>query len=581
MGMVEKIDQFVQTMEEEKQQFEKTQNEISDCEEEVRNIIADLESREKNLVERSRAQLDDRSDPEIAVIFDKSSESLSRMLTEANGKICEATKGMTFIQEFEKHFTVAVFGKVKAGKSYIGNLVMGNAVKKTGAKTAYDNLPPITVHVYDRGNLSSQAKLSEQPEDDFATGMKETTSTIQWFDLGALSWFDTPGIGSVTWENEMLAKEYVKNADLVIFACNSDAAGTRQEFAEMRQLYDMEKPILLLLTQSDMYDMDIDDDGDEISILVPKPEKDRKDTEQYMIETLKEQGMEDLLKYDILTVSAKLALESLENGDEEMFEQSHIGEFLDKLVAITKNDAAEIKKATPRKRLYEMIDGVISNFNAMAEEIQKACASVEESQRDLENKRTYMVDKIKSKLYLEMQKIVQENKTKVERDSKTVVRGEEISRQMNEAITKCIQQVCAEEAVRSADKIQDMNIQFTGIGDMKMRQDKIAYQHVSVYDVERDPKTLWEHAGAFFFKKKYYTSESRTETRYSTFDIGVNDSEMAANIMTSLESVFQETVAAYINSLVSGYYEPIKALQTESMREISAAIRELQGLKKC
>lgn len=100
--------------------------------------------------------------------------------------------------------------------------------------------------------------------------MKETTSTIQWFDLGGLSWFDTPGIGSVTWENEMLAKEYVKNADLVIFACNSDAAGTRQEFSEMRQLYDMGKPILLLLTQSDTYEYDVDDEGEEISVLVPK-----------------------------------------------------------------------------------------------------------------------------------------------------------------------------------------------------------------------------------------------------------------------------------------------------------------------
>ncbi len=580
MGMVEKIDQFVDTMLEEQQQFENTQNEISHCEKEVQNIISKLETQENSLVAGSQAQLGTQDDPEITAIFDKASDSLGRMLTEANGRISEAAKGMTFIQDFEKHFTVAVFGKVKAGKSYIGNFVMGNAVKKTGVETAYDKLPPITVHVYDRGNLSSQTNLSEQPEDDFATGMKETTSTIQWFDLGGLSWFDTPGIGSVTWENEMLAKEYVKNADLVIFACNSDAAGTRQEFAEMHQLYDMEKPILLLLTQSDMYDMDIDDDGEEISILVPKPEKDRNDTEQYMIQTLQEQGMEDLLKYDILTVSAKLALEALKNRDEEMFEQSHMGEFLDKLVAITKNDAAEIKKATPRKRLYEMIDGVIGNFNRMADEIQEACASIEESQRELENKGSYMVEEIKTRVYTEMQRIIQENKSKVEKNSGTVIRGEEISRQMNEAVTKCIQKVCEDAAMRATDKLRDINIQLIGIGDMKMRQDKIAYQHVSVYKVRREPKGL-EHIPAFLFKKEYYTSHTSTETRYSTFDIGVNDSELAKSILASLESVFRDSVEDYIDSLVNGYYEPIRALQTESIAAISAAVSELEGLKQC
>lgn len=127
----------------------------------------------------------------------------------------------------------------------------------------------------------------------------KATSTIQWVNIGGMCWFDTPGIGSVTIENEELAKEYVKNSDLVIFACNSDAAGTRQEFSEIKQLHDMNKPILLLLTQSDTYDDDVDEDDEIISILVPKSEKDRKDQEDYMLETLREQGMEDVLKYAV------------------------------------------------------------------------------------------------------------------------------------------------------------------------------------------------------------------------------------------------------------------------------------------
>ena len=205
------INEFVDTMLEQQSQFENIQSSITRCENEVDQVISDLENTERRLVDSSRAKMGDNRDSDITNIFDVSSESLVHTITEVNQKIREAVKGMEFIQDFEKHFTVAVFGKVKAGKSYIGNFVMGNGIKKLGLPSSYDKLPPITVHVYDRGKVSTQDKLEEQPDDgDFATGMKETTSTIQWFDLGGLSWFDTPGIGSVTWENEMLAKEYVK-----------------------------------------------------------------------------------------------------------------------------------------------------------------------------------------------------------------------------------------------------------------------------------------------------------------------------------------------------------------------------------
>ena len=99
--------------------------------------------------------------------------------------------------------------------------------------------------------------------------------------INVLKKFDVPYevIISSAHRSPNRTKEYVKNADLVIFACNSDAAGTRQEFSEMKQLYDADKPILLLLTQSDTYESDIDDEGEEISILVPKSEKDRSDGE--------------------------------------------------------------------------------------------------------------------------------------------------------------------------------------------------------------------------------------------------------------------------------------------------------------
>lgn len=578
MSMIDSINDFVNTMIEEQHQFEAIQNSISHCENGVENIIASLEIKERSLVEEAQQEMGDED--KVADIFKVTSQSLVSTMNAANQKIRETIKGMTFIQDFEKHFTIAVFGKVKAGKSYIGNFVMGNPIRTQKIVSSYDHLDRPIVHVYDRGNESIQEHLSEQSDDnnDFATGMKETTSTIQWFDIGGMSWFDTPGIGSVTWENEMLAKEYVKNADLVIFACNSDAAGTRQEFAEMKQLYDMGKPILLLLTQSDTYESDVDEEGEEISILVPKCEKDRSDTEQYMIDTLSEQGMSDLLKYDILTVSARLAVEALERNDEELFEQSNMGAFLERLTAITKNDAAEMKKATPKNRLNEMISSVVHDLQLMAEQITNACQSIEESKNDLTDREDNILEQVKSGVYLKMLEIVQEYKVKVERE-KTTIGEEELSSKINEAVSKCISEVCAAEAIKSTGKMHDLEIRLTGIGELKTKQESIPYEYTFVTSKSRPPKGVLEWMGSKIFHKEYHTSVSRTEMRYSTFDTGINDAEITQNIMFKLGDVFKNTVSQFINTLVNGYYQPIENLQRDSVAEIENAIRELNSLK--
>lgn len=580
MSMLEKVNEFVNIMLEQQHQFEDIQNNVARCEDSVERIISQLEERESALVSSAKADMAGADNDGVADVFNTSSQSLATTMTDVSHKIREAIKGMSFIQDFEKHFTIAVFGKVKAGKSYIGNFVMGTPLKNAGITSAYDKVGQIVVHVYDRGNVSTQDTLSEQPDDctDFATGMKETTSTIQWFDLGGLSWFDTPGIGSVTWENEMLAKEYVKNADLVIFACNSDAAGTRQEFAEMKQLYDADKPILLLLTQSDTYESDIDDEGEEISILVPKSEKDRSDTERYMVDTLKEQGMSDLLKYDILTVSAKLAVNAIEKNDEEMFEQSNMGVFLDRLTAITQNDAAAMKKATPKKRLNEMIDGVINDLQSMSQQIVSACQSIEESKNDLKDREDSILEQVKAKVYMEMLKVVQDYKQKVEKDN-AIIPEEEISGKINRVVSDCIHAVCVDEAIQSADKIKNLEINLNGIGELRTKQESIPYEYIYVTQETRPANGFWEKAGEYLFHKKYYTSERHTETRYSTFDIGINDTEITQNIVLKLDDVFRNTVAQFIENIISGYYQPIEKLQNQSVEEIGKAIGELSALK--
>ena len=585
MSMIEHINGFVDTMIGEKAQFENLQSEVTRREEDVSKVLDELENSEKNVIVALKDKIAQTDDIAMQQIFDQTSQSLFFAISNANTKIKEGIKGMTFIQDFEKQFTVSVFGKVKAGKSYIGNFIMGQPLRKTGIASSYDKIDDLTVHVYDRGKMYEQRKLSTLEEEkecngeEFYVNKREATSTIQWVNIGGMCWFDTPGIGSVTIENEELAKEYVKNSDLVIFACNSDAAGTRQEFYEIKQLNDMKKPILLLLTQSDTIDYDVDDEGEEVSILIPKSQKDRKDQEEYMLNTLREQGMEDVLKYaDVLTVSALLATKAIETDDESLFEQSNMGELLDKLTNITRNEAASIKKNTPKGRINEMIDSIIIDLADVNKHISVICSQIEASKRGLEERKDWMIEQIKSSVNVKILEIIATAKVEVESKS-TAVTEKELSDRIRGAIFEVIQKVCIDESISKVGQIPDLDIKLKGIGDMKMRQDNIPYEYVSVHQVTRPAEGLWEKAGEFFLKKKYYTSESRTETRFSTFDIGVNDNEIANNIVLQLGTVFESSINGYIEYLTKGYYEPIEILERKTTSAITSAIQQLEGMR--
>ena len=114
-----------------------------------------------------------------------------------------------------------------------------------------------------------------------------------------LQWIDTPGIGSVTWENEILAQDFIDSADLVVYMSHSDAAGTQQDFKELKILHDKGRRFLLLLTQSDTHEEDCDDNGKIIKTLVPKSEKDRKSMEDYICDYLRKLGINPSYQYII------------------------------------------------------------------------------------------------------------------------------------------------------------------------------------------------------------------------------------------------------------------------------------------
>lgn len=118
---------------------------------------------------------------------------------------------------------VAVFGRVSAGKSALGNALLGREAFAVGV-------------LHGTTTDAEHAMLDEAQHD-------------------GLVLIDTPGINELDGEaREKLAFEVAEVSDLVIFVCDGDL--TREELDALKTLAATQRPLLLALNKSDRYGRD-------------------------------------------------------------------------------------------------------------------------------------------------------------------------------------------------------------------------------------------------------------------------------------------------------------------------------------
>lgn len=580
MNSIGSINAFVDTMLESKARFETIRVSFEQKNETLIKAIQSFDDKIKN-IQKPEIQMEDE---ELRVMYKNISDELGIMLTGVVASVNNIQKGMKFITDYEQSFNVAVFGKVKAGKSYLGNFIMGNVIRDLGITSSYDNLERPKVEVYDRGTKYTQEKIAELSEEDdggFRVDPNEATSAIQLFKLGGLTWFDTPGIGSVTWENEMLAKEYVDNADLIVYTSNSDAAGTRQDFKEMRELREKGKRFLLLVTQSDTVEEDCDDDGEIISILMPKSDKDRNDTERYMLDELKKNGISDFSSgKELLTISTKLALTSLKNQDEEMFESSNIGRFLDILKEITKNEGADLKLKTPGSRINATIYEVTEKLEQTRCKLEEYRKSLLDKNGKLSEQSRELLLEMKSQCLMQIGRIVRQKSSEVE-EKEIVIKKEELTQMLSKEVYRILLNACIGEFSENTSHLLSQymeDLQLGNIGELKMRSDEIKYTLHKVVQDPRDPEGIWEHVCSWF-GKKYHTSRVIDINKTSKVQLGINEGQVLKLATDSLDQLFESKVPGMMKKICEHIMQPIMELHKKAVESIDSTISELEKIK--
>lgn len=271
-------------------------------------------------------------------------------------KLESQDKGLSFRKNFEDSLLVYVYGKVKSGKSSLGNYMAWGYTDPTEEQQhgqtaleykSYENSEA------ENGDAHQEAERREK----FRVGATEATSTIQSFRLPGLTWVDSPGLHSVRMQNGELAKEHADHADLILYTMKSDAPGRASDLAEIRTLCHKEKNIMLLLTGSDKKEHDWDDEKDEpIERLVMKPLRDRQLQREYVKKELIEAELTPG-NVEILSVSARYA--EYHANDAASIRESGMGQLFATLHRISQEKGVRMKRAVPIRNFTHFLGGCI------------------------------------------------------------------------------------------------------------------------------------------------------------------------------------------------------------------------------
>ncbi len=276
---------------------------------------------------------------------------------EWKAKVLDREKGVGFQQDFGDSLLVFVNGKVKSGKSSLGNYMAWGHTDPTPdmKRQAGDKNVPKYFSRDQTAVSGGDVKGEAEERCEFRVGAVEATSTIQGFRLPGLTWVDSPGLHSMNRENGELALRYVDHADLILYTMKSDSPGRESDLSEIQRLVRQDKKIVVLLTGSDDVEEAPAPDGMSlVQTIVVKDDARSARQVAYVREALEKTcGAALAASVDIVPVSARYA--QLHADDEACLAESGMGKLFATLHRIAHAEGLQIKQRTPVANLYHFL----------------------------------------------------------------------------------------------------------------------------------------------------------------------------------------------------------------------------------
>lgn len=362
--------------------FQQLQNQFNSSLEEAKTLDREFASRYQQFKHNLSGQL-----AEARIKLPKTSP-LSQSLTEFiaglekqdsawKAKLESQDKGLSFRKNFEDSLLVYVYGKVKSGKSSLGNYMAWGYTDPT-EQQQQQGQSPLEYKSYENSDAENgDAHHEAERREKFRVGATEATSSIQSFRLPGLTWVDSPGLHSVRMQNGDLAREHADHADLILYTMKSDAPGRASDLAEIRTLCSKEKNIMLLLTGSDKKEHDWDEENDVfLDRLIMKPASDRQLQREYVKKELIAAEL-DADNVEILSVSARYAEHNA--NDAASIRESGMGQLFSTLYRISQEKGVRMKRAVPIRNFTHFLNGCIKEveqYHALTGEFTQLVAEM-------------------------------------------------------------------------------------------------------------------------------------------------------------------------------------------------------------
>ncbi len=248
------------------------------------------------------------------------------------------------LSKLNSSLRLAIIGEVKAGKSTLLNAIAKGEVSPTNVSEATAAIIKVE---YSEKELASIHFLDGTVEDgnveDIFSILKKHLNDQEYFSrcshvdikspldgLKSISIIDTPGLGTITEENEERTLGYFQDVDVVLWVFNGNYLGQSNINDRVRTVYDMGKKIIAVINRIDEVDGDSDelieflDDsmGNYFEAIFPLSAKMAyKGRLEGNIELIDKSGYTDLFTYirdHIDSKSANVQMESIQESNEAL-----------------------------------------------------------------------------------------------------------------------------------------------------------------------------------------------------------------------------------------------------------------------
>ena len=164
-------------------------------------------------------------------------------------------------------------GEVKSGKSTLLNAIAGETISPTGTTETTAAIISVKNAAQKNAKLNFKDGRSEEKEfDELYKILDDNRNDVVFFNqiesvklemplerLKKLSLVDTPGLQTITDENQQLTINYIQNADVVLWVLSAHHLGQYDIEEQIEKVNAFGKPIIIVINRVDEVDADPED----------------------------------------------------------------------------------------------------------------------------------------------------------------------------------------------------------------------------------------------------------------------------------------------------------------------------------